>query len=155
LTERLCPNCQQKLADGSVSKLDVEVSKILYKINEAHNISNASFSKTIDFGKVVVIITDGEAGILIGRGGKVVSALSSALGRRVRIVRFDGDPKRAVADMLAPARLCGINSYWTEGQERVKVRINPADKQKLYVDENTLRMAIKHWMGKDVEIVFE
>ncbi|MFH1306534.1 MAG: hypothetical protein ABIH83_02665 [Candidatus Micrarchaeota archaeon] len=152
---QLCLSCQQKLEKNSISQLDVEVSKILYKINETHNITEASFSKALDFGNVVVLLTEGEAGILIGKSGKVVSAISSALGRKVRIVKYSGDFKRSIQDMLAPARLLGINTSWSGGEEKMKVRLPASDKEKLYVDESTLRSVIKTWMGKDVDIIFE
>lgn len=154
-SKSLCQTCQSKLEEGSISSLDVEVSKILYKINETHNITNAQLSKTLDFGRVVILLTEGEPGILIGKNGKVVSALSSALSRKVRVVRHSGDIKRSIADMVAPARLIGVNTCFSDGAETIKVRLNPQDTGKLYVDKKTLQAVIKSWVKKDVQLVFE
>jgi len=151
----LCPECKQKLDRGALSQLDVDVSRILYRINETHNISRASFLNSVDFGNVVILLTDSEPGILIGRRGKVVSALSLALGRKVRIIKKDGDIKRLIADLVSPARLLGINAVYSAGQEKLKIRICAPEGKALYLDEGTLQSVIKSWIEKDVDIIIE
>jgi transcription antitermination factor NusA-like protein len=153
--EALCVSCQSKLNSGQISKLDIEVAQILCKINETHNLSAASFTRALDLGRVALILTDGEPGVLIGRGGSVVSALSSALGRKVRIVQFSGDVKKSIADIIAPARLLGINSVYVSGGEKLKVRIPRADLRALPVHIETLEPILKDWLGKSVELSFE
>jgi transcription antitermination factor NusA-like protein len=150
----LCPTCQQKLEGGHISSLDIEISKILYKINESYNISEASFERAVDFGNVTIIFTEGEVGFLIGRKGKVVSSISSALGKKVRIVQTGKDVKKSIEDMLAPAKLIGLNSFFSEGKEKVKVRIS-SKSDKLAVGEDVLQAVISDWLKKDVQIVLE
>lgn len=152
---QLCPQCNASLKSGEISSLDVDVSKILYKINEKHNISEAKFSKALDFGGQVVLLTKGEVGMLIGRQGKVVSALSLALGKKVRVVKFDGDVKRSIADMLSPVRLLGMNDVWAGGKEVLRIRVPKEERGRIYVEEDVLKDVIKSWMKKEVELIFE
>ncbi|MFH0927412.1 MAG: KH domain-containing protein [Candidatus Micrarchaeota archaeon] len=154
-TKALCPECRQKADAGAIKPLDIEISRILYRINETHNISRASFLNSADFGDVVIILTDSEPGILIGRRGKVVSAISLALGRKVRVVKKDNDIKRLVSDLVSPARLIGINASFSDGQEKLKVRICPPPGKRLYIGKETLQSVIKSWIEKDVEVFIE
>ncbi len=154
-TGLLCPGCQKRLSEGTLSKLDVDVAQMLYKINDTHNISEASFVRALDLGRVVLIITEGDVGILIGRGGSVVGQISSALGKKVRIVEYSGDIRKSITDIIMPARLLGINTVWKAGREIFKVRISRSDAFALPVDSGSLEGVIKSWTGKEVAIAFE
>lgn len=134
--------------------MDIDVSRILYKINESYNISEASFCKAVDFGNIAIIFTEGEVGFLIGRKGKVVSSISSALGKKVRIVQLGSDVKKSIEDMLSPAKLIGLNTCFSDGKEIVKVRVAQSGPQ-LAVGSDVLQAVISDWLKKDVQIVLE
>jgi len=151
----LCPQCRQKLSSGRITQLDFDVAQILYKINDRYNITNASFYKAIDLGRVVLILTHGEVGLLIGKQGKVVSELSSALGKKVRIAEASGDVKKTIADIITPARLLGINKVFHEGREIMKVRIAREDIVYLPLDINSLEKVLRSLLEDDVKLSFE
>ena len=151
----LCPSCEKRIAEGKITKLDFEVAQILYKINDRYNISNASFYKAIDLGRVVLILTRGEAGLLIGKQGKIVSELSSSLGKKVRIAEATGDVKKTIADIITPARLLGINHAFHEGKEVTKVRIAREDMPHLPLDVASLERILRSLLEDDVKLVFE
>jgi len=151
----LSEETRRKMAEGRVSELDLEVAKILYKINERYNISSAEFFKALDLGKAVLILTKGEAGPLIGKDGKIVAAISNALGKKVRIVEVKGDVKKSVADVIMPARLLGINQVFRDGKEITKVRIAKAGLAHLPIDIPTLEKALRCLMEKEVQLALE
>jgi transcription antitermination factor NusA-like protein len=151
----LCPSCRQKLASGKISELDFEVAQVLCKINERYNITNASFTKALDLGRVVLILTRGEVGLLIGKEGKIVSEISSALGKKVRIAEEQGDVKKTIADIITPARLLGINRVFHEGREITKVRMSRHDLAHLPLDMPTLEKVLRHLLEDEVRLVFE
>jgi len=154
-TGNLCSGCSEKLQKGVISELEVKISQLLYQINEKHNITEARFKKALDLGKIVLILTDGDVGLLIGREGKVVSELSQTLGKKVRIAEFSGDVKKSIADILQPARLLGINRLYSGGNEITKIRISKAELRNLPVDINTLEKAFNSLIGTEVKISFE
>ncbi len=154
-TEELCSACRSKLKQGEITELDVQVSELLYKINEEHNLSLASFSRAIDLGKVVLILTKGEVGILIGREGKVVSRLSSALGKRVRIAQHSGDVKKTIGDIITPAKLLGINTIYAQGGQFYRIRVPKSDQHALPIDIPSLEKVLNSIMGAQVQISFE
>lgn len=151
----LCNGCQKKISEGTISRLDFEVAQILVKINENHNISEASFVRTVDLGKVVLIMTEGEVGLLIGRGGSVVSQISSALNRKVRIVEYTPDLHKSISDIILPARLLGINTVYHAGKEMLRVRLPKSDLRAVPIDIDSLERVIASWANKPVQISFE
>ena len=151
----LCQDCRGKLSSGKISELDVEVAKILFGINERYNITNASFVKAIDLGRVVLILTQGEVGLLIGKQGKIVAEISDALGKKVRIAEMQGDVKKTIADIIMPARLLGINRVFHEGREVTRVRLSKADLTHLPLDLSSLERVLKSLLEDEVKISFE
>ena len=146
---------KRKLSEGKITELDFEVAQILYKINERYNISAASFYKALDLGHAVLILTKGEAGLLIGRYGKIVSELSSSLGRKVRIAEVKGDVKKSISDVIMPARLLGVNHIFHEGKELTKVRLSKLDLAHLPIYIPSLEKALKALMEQEVLLEFE
>ncbi len=151
----LSDETKKRMSEGKITELDFEIAQILYKINERYNISNASFYKALDLGRAVLVLTKGEAGLLIGKQGKIVAELSAALGKKVRIAEIKGDVKKSVSDVIMPARLLGINHAFHDGKEITKVRIAKADLQHLPIDIPTLEKALKSLMEEDVQLVLE
>jgi len=151
----LCMECKRKMAEGKITALDFEVAQVLCKINERYNITEASFTKALDLGNVVLILTKGEVGLLIGKQGKIVAELSSALGKKVRIAEVQGEMKKTIADIITPARLLGINRVFHEGKEITKVRLSRHDAPNLPLDMPTLEKVLKHLLEDDVKIVLE
>ena len=152
---QLCKECTAKLAAGRITALDFEVAQILYKINERYNISNASFTKAIDLGKVALILTNGEVGLLIGKQGKVVSELSASLGKKVRIAQMQGDVKKTIADIIMPVQLIGINKAYHEGKELTKIRIAREDMEYMPFDVATLETILKTLLEEEVRVEIE
>lgn len=153
--EELCPECRNKLRAGRISELDVQVSQLLCRINEEHNLSLASFERAVDIGRVVLILTKGDVGVLIGKEGKVVSRLSSALGKRVRVAQSAGDKKKTIEDIILPARLLGINTVYSPTGESYRIRVMRQDAHSLPMDAGSLEGVLQSIMNAKVAISFE
>ncbi len=149
----LCAGCEEKLAKGEITKLDVELSGILYRLeNKYKTLAEIKTIKTIDAGDLVVIITDeGKAGVLIGKGGKIVKTISNKLKRKVRVVEETKDYRRVAQDLLAPVRVVGINIVYPPKEEpKFKVLIAKQDLPKLPSDITTLEKILSKMIGKNV-----
>ncbi len=151
----LSAETKRKLSDGRITQLDVDVAQILCKINERYNISNASFFRALDLGRTILVLTKGEAGVLIGKQGRTVAELSSALGKKVRIAEMQGDIKKTLSDVIMPAKLLGVNMVFHDGREVAKVRIAKHDMASLPIDVGSLEKALKALMEKEVQLAFE
>ena len=149
----LCQGCEAKLKSGEVSELELEISKVLYRLAEG----KLGFKRAIDMGDVVIIITDrDQVGKLIGKGGKIVRTISRAIGKRVRVVGEDSDLKSVAEDVLAPARISGINIvYGKDGKEKFKIRVIKEDARRIPASLDVLNKIIKRLTGEETTIVVD
>ncbi len=154
-TKELCDNCKQKLESGKISNLDVEISNLLYDLEGEYTISDVSFVKALDLEKVVLVLTDTGAEKLIGEQGKIVNEISKRLGKKVRIVEYSEDGKKTISEIIAPARVLGINQVYAQEGNKYKVRIMRKDIAKMPTETAVLENALESLLGEPVSIIFE
>jgi transcription antitermination factor NusA-like protein len=149
----LCQGCENKLKTGEISQLDLDIAKILYRVGDG----KIGFKKTIEIGEVVIIITEkNQVGKLIGKGGKIVREISRTLERKVRVVGENSDLKAVATDMLAPARISGINIvYGKDGEERYKIRVRREDARRLPAKLDILNTIIQELTGEKTLVVID
>jgi transcription antitermination factor NusA-like protein len=125
----LCQGCENKLESGEITQIDLDIAKVLFKLGEG----KLGFKKTIEVGDIVIVVTEkDQVGKLIGKNGKIVRELSRTVGKKIRVVGYDSDLKAISSDILAPARVSGINVvYGTDGDEKYKIRVMREDSRKL------------------------
>ncbi len=105
---------------------------------------------------MVVVVNRGEAGVLIGRRGKVARTLERKLKKKIRFVEAPYDIYSIAVSILKPARVLGINRLFLPGgEEKLKIRLAKWDLLKLPSDIPSLERVLKRFMGKDVQLYFE
>ncbi|AAB85706.1 unknown [Methanothermobacter thermautotrophicus str. Delta H] len=149
----LCQGCENKLKTGEVTQTELEIAKVLYRIGEG----KLGFKRAIDLDGIVIIITEaGEVGKLIGKGGKIVKAISRAIGKKVRVVGEKSDLKSVAEDVLAPARISGINIvFGKDGEERFKIRVMREDARRVPGKLETLNNIIEMLTGEKTVVVID
>ncbi|MGZ4857322.1 MAG: KH domain-containing protein [Methanobacteriaceae archaeon] len=149
----LCQGCENKLKSGEISSMDVDIAKLLYKIGDG----KLGFKKTIEIGDVVIIVTDkDQVGKLIGKGGKIVREISKSVNKKVRVVGENSDLKSVATDILAPARISGINIvYGKDGEQKYKIRVRREDSRRLPAKLNILNDIIQQLTGVKTLVVIE
>jgi len=124
----LCSKCEIKLKEGKISKLDIELSKLIYSLGNGE----IGFERAIDAVNFIIILTKKEnIGKIIGKGGDNIRHLSNTLGKQIRVIGT-GNLDEIIYDFVAPARIIGINTvYKPEGVVVRRVKINKKDRKKL------------------------
>ncbi len=148
----LCNACEEKLKKGEISELDVELSKILYRLGKGE----IGFDRAIDTKKFIIILTQKEnIGKIIGKSGDNIRQLSKDLDKQLRVVGT-GDLKETIYDFVAPARILSINTvYKPDGTTVQRVRINKKDRKKLRMNLKEIEKLITSLTKDKVEISFE
>jgi len=125
----LCQGCENKLKSGEITQLDLDIAKLLFKLGDG----KIGFKKTIEIGDVLIIVTDKDhVGKIIGKSGKIVRAISKKVGKKVRVIRECSNFKEIARDLIAPARISGINIvYGRDGEEKYKIRVMGEDSRRL------------------------
>ena len=149
----LCQGCENRLKTGEITQLDLDIAKILYRVGDG----KIGFKKTIEIGDVVIIITEkNQVGKLIGKGGKIVREIAKTLERKVRVVGENSDLKAVATDILAPARISGINIvYGKDGEEKYKIRVQREDARRLPAKLDLLNSIIQELTGEKTLVVID
>jgi transcription antitermination factor NusA-like protein len=149
----LCQGCENKLKSGEITQMDLDIAKLLYKLGEG----KIGFKKTIEIGDTVIIVTDKEqVGKLIGKSGKIVREISRSIEKKVRVVGENSDLRAVARDILAPARLSGINIvYGKDGQKKYKIRVMAEDSRRIPGRLDVLNSIIKELTSEDTLVVVD
>ncbi|MGP8023148.1 MAG: transcription elongation factor NusA [Methanobacterium sp.] len=149
----LCQGCENKLKSGEITQMDLDIAKLLYKLGEG----KIGFKKTIEIGDTVIIVTDKEqVGKLIGKSGKIVREISRSIEKKVRVVGENSDLRSVARDILAPARLSGINIvYGKEGRKKYKIRVMAEDSRRIPGRLDFLNSIIKELTSEDTLVVVD
>ena len=149
----LCQGCENKLKTGEISQLDLDIAKILYRVGDG----KIGFKKTVEIGDVVIIITEkDQVGKLIGKGGKIVREISRTVEKKVRVVGENSDLKSVATDILAPARISGINIvYGKDGEDKYKIRVQKEDARRLPAKLDLLNSIIQELTGEKTLVVID
>ncbi len=154
----LCPGCQQKLDKGEVSELDVKIARALHKASARNKeVKDVRFDKSIVIGDLAILLTDKkDVPVLMGKGGKVLKAISNQIKMNVRVLGDLKDPRSVADDLIRPARLLGVNTVFAvDGTKRYKIRIAKEDSQKVPLSLADLQALIARLTGQEVSVVFE
>ncbi|SCG86611.1 KH domain-containing protein [Methanobacterium congolense] len=149
----LCQGCENKLKKGEITQLDLDIAKILFRVGEG----KIGFKRTIEIGDIVIIVTEkDQVGKLIGKSGKIVREISRTVGKKIRVVGENSDFKEVAKDILAPARISGINIlYGTDGNEKFKIRVVREDSRKIPGRLDALNDVIKQLTGEETVLVID
>lgn len=153
----LCPGCQGKLTNGDISELDVNISKLLYKLISEYNIpKDITFIKAWEFDDIIILVVGiNDVGSVVGKGGKILKILQKELQRKIRVVEDTDDVRKMVNDLLYPARVIGVNIiYLPKGQKR-KIRISHDDEKRLPMELSKAKDIIRTLTGEEIDIIVD
>lgn len=136
----LCPECKKKLEDKRISEFDIELAALLYEMESQELVRNPSFEKVFSVDDLLLVLTRGDVANMIGKRGRVVRQLSKKFKKTVRIIK-DEDLKTKMSDLVAPARLLGINVVYKGGEQETKVLVAEEDRNKLVAGIPTIEKA--------------
>ena len=154
----ICGNCQQKIDEGEVSDIDIQVARVLVNLeDEFPDIKEATFKQAFETeGIIVILVGKGDIRRLIGPGRRVLRKLETELKMKARIVEESRNPQNVLRDLIRPVRILGVNTIWLPDNtfER-KVRISERDRDNIPLTLKQLETAIQKISGERIRIAFD
>jgi transcription antitermination factor NusA-like protein len=153
----LCEICNQKLENGEISSLDVELARALYSIAKNYHLGDVTFKKSIEVdGLIVMIVGEGDIGSVIGKRGRFIRILRRKFNTIIRVVEDTDDLKKWIDELIYPAKISGINIvYPVSGEERYKIRVDKRSREKMPAEKSVVENAIRKITKRETEIIFE
>ncbi|MEW6222432.1 MAG: NusA-like transcription termination signal-binding factor [Candidatus Hadarchaeota archaeon] len=80
------------------------------------------------YGLVTFVVSEGDMGLAIGKGGSRIKKVKNAIGKTVGVVEYSGDPEGFLKNILKPAKVKSVK-FTEEGDKRIaEVTVDPMDK---------------------------
>jgi N utilization substance protein A len=96
------------------------------------SISGASVKDCIideEQGRAIFIVSQGQVGVAIGRGGRNIHTLEKMTGKKHEIIEYSEDPVQFIKNALKPAAVREVRiTERTDGKTIAVVTVNPKDK---------------------------
>ena len=147
----LCSACEKKLQENKVSKLEVELSQILYKITNGE----VGFDRALSLDDTVIIFAKkDDIGKIIGRKGAHIKDLSKKFKKQIRVIGT-GNLRDAIVDFIAPAHVKEINRVYKPEGEVYRVKVDVQDKDKLRMKTGEIQKIISLLTNSNAELIFE
>jgi len=92
-----------------------------------------AFSKDCIVGRrtVVFVVSEGDMGQAIGKGGKNVKRLEEILGKKVELVEYSSDPAQFIKNVFSPANVEKVNVVERGGKKIAYVILDGKDRRAL------------------------
>jgi len=96
------------------------------------SISGASVKDCIideEQGRVIFVVSEGQVGVAIGRGGRNIRTLERMTGKKHEIIEYSEDPVQFIKNALKPAFVKEVRiTERPDGKTMAVVSVNPRDK---------------------------
>ena len=151
----LCAKCQERFDAGLISPLDLEISRLLLKLeNQYPSVKKIYLQRTTKVGNMTVLQVSKESiPILLTSKASVIRYLEKQLRTSIRVIEYTKSPTKVAQDLLYPARIAGVNTiYLPDGTNEVIIRVLREDEERLPSDTKLLREAIEELTGRMIRI---
>jgi len=128
----LCPRCRRLIESGQVQPFEVDIMKVLLELEENDPnfrfLRDAVYVKSYTLNGLTVLTLDLHDDVNPQLLIKLARTLSEKIKSKVRVVRRTNDLKLMIAQIIAPARVQGVNMVWSpDGTVQYVVRISRYD----------------------------
>ena len=153
----LCPQCEGKVEDGSLTKADVDAAiKIAQLAKENDNIENFTlFScKEVD-GDFVLSLAKNDI-MVIRQSRTLYRLLQGQFSGKIWLVEADETDRRFIEDLFFPTKILSINSVWAPGGiQKTKAVVSGKWTPRFPIDTKKVVEIVKNIRDLDIEIEFE
>jgi len=110
----LCSKCKRKVEKGEVSKLDLEIARLLVSMEDTYPpLQDVNFHKAIEAnGVLAIIVKRGDIAKMLSYGGKITKLLEKKIKKSIRVLEYNSNERKFLEDLFAPLNILTINKIW-------------------------------------------
>ncbi|MDA4123852.1 MAG: hypothetical protein OK438_00175 [Thaumarchaeota archaeon] len=151
----LCANCEARLGRGEIGKADVEASKVVIRLADAHpELNKVTLRRASEAGGSYVLEFEQQDVQAMRSNPRVQADLEEALKGKVWLVGAGGSDRKFLEDVFFPAKVLTVNTVWLpDGGKRTKVIVPERRSERRIGDFDKLRNAVKQARG--IELLVE
>lgn len=153
----LCPGCESKVSDGTITQADIDASIILAKIAKTTNeIEGFKLYSCKEFdGNYVLSLAKNDI-LIIRHSRTLYGQLQEQFKGKIWLVEADETDKKFIEDLLFPTKILSINSVWAPGGvQKTKAIVSGKWTPKFPIDTEKVISIVKNARNLDIEIEFE
>jgi transcription antitermination factor NusA-like protein len=154
----LCERCQEKLDNGEITQLDLDVAKkLLIFERENPNIKKVELLKTIDAGNMVVLqVSKKSIPILMTMQPNPLDYLEKEMQKTIRVIPLSQKSSRVVTGVLSPIEVLGLDTIFVpDGTTEKKIRLSKMDESRLPSSIDSLERLLHQITGERFRIIFD
>jgi len=152
----LCPRCRKLIDNGFYTLREVEIMKNLLELEE-HDpnfkfLKDSTYVKSYETNSMILIVLEIGNDVPQAALVKLGRTLSTKMNTKIRVIK-KSDPKNIIVQIVAPARVQGINSVWTpDGDVQHIIRISKYDARLLPAGVNELEHLLSMIFNENYKI---
>ena len=153
----LCPQCENKVESGEITKADVDASIILAKIAKKNTeIENFTMHSCKEFqGNFVLSFAKNDI-MAIRQSRTIYRTLQEQFEGKIWLVEADETDKKFIEDLFFPTKILSINSVWAPGGiQKTKAVVSGRWTPRFPIDTEKVVEIVKNVRNLDIEIEFE
>ena len=153
----LCQKCQKKVESGQVGETDIRIARLLMKLEGKYPpLQKIVFYNAYEIDDVLAIVVGkGNLSAFLGGDGKIMREIADNSNKKIRIIEKQGDMRKFLEDLFAPAAITTINKIWLpDGTTETRV-ILPNRPRRMPLKTKVLKELAKNIRGITLRIAFE
>lgn len=156
-SEQLCSACQEKLDEGEISEIDIEVSRILQDLSSEYgSLQDSTVKQVYDAENVVVVVTaEGDGAKVVGRQGEIVKEIADRVDKSIRVVEAAEDDREVIKGLLSPAEIESVNTVFKPSGTSKKIVVDEEYDGKINLSREEFEELVSDITGTDYELSFE
>jgi transcription antitermination factor NusA-like protein len=154
----LCRRCEEKLAKGQVSQLDLKVIQRMVELEKSNPVlEEVTYHKSVEAdGTMAVLVDKKDMPRLLGGGAKVVKDLAETFGKRVKLIGFGGDDRELLEDLFSPLSILTVNTIWIpDGSTETKVILTGRKPRNMPIELDVVSKIAHELKGMTLRVEFE
>lgn len=153
----LCTGCQQKIDDGDMEEVAVDVSRLLYTLSQdIPTLEDVEIREVRRTEEAIVIITAaGDGPKVVGKNGEVVKELADEFDQSIRVIEDSGNPQEVIENLLEPVELRGINTVYKPDGTEQKIVVDEDDQRRVPMSVDEFQAIVEQLTGESYMLSFE